>query len=473
MQVPDWRKLVLNDGVLPEPVPDDNRIVLWVAGRREEDGQHWVRIATVARAQVVVAEGVCAVAATALPARQRFPGFLGKLWGRLRGAPAEHTWVLPNGETAEQAGPRQTDLLLAWSADEAAPLDEARIQARWPDSQPPRPLGPNLFLVAGVGPGTAGAAAEAPVQEAPREPAEQALAAARQAGDRRAELAALTDLGIICLREGDAPRSAALLEEALPLARQLGDPSRESDVVNNLGLAVLAAGQPGRALELFNLALASARAAGDGFAEKAALVHLGLAFSAMGDFPRALAYLEHALTLARSLGDRQHEADLLWYVAIQYAEMGRRDQAVAQAQAAVDLLGKRGHPQAGWLAEQLQKYRHGEPGARLDAGAAGPAGAPDAFFGGIVAGGWSAGSEPAPAAGGPGLLRQAIAAVKATARFIGSGGKRVDAATHQKRLETCAACPHYTGLRCRLCGCFTNVKAWLPHEDCPIGKWPG
>ncbi len=27
-------------------------------------------------------------------------------------------------------------------------------------------------------------------------------------------------------------------------------------------------------------------------------------------------------------------------------------------------------------------------------------------------------------------------------------------------------------LRCRLCGCFTNVKARLDHEECPIGKWP-
>jgi hypothetical protein len=26
-------------------------------------------------------------------------------------------------------------------------------------------------------------------------------------------------------------------------------------------------------------------------------------------------------------------------------------------------------------------------------------------------------------------------------------------------------------LRCKICGCFTSLKAWLPHERCPIGNW--
>jgi hypothetical protein len=29
-----------------------------------------------------------------------------------------------------------------------------------------------------------------------------------------------------------------------------------------------------------------------------------------------------------------------------------------------------------------------------------------------------------------------------------------------------------TGLRCRICGCFTAAKARLDHERCPAGKWP-
>jgi hypothetical protein len=73
---------------------------------------------------------------------------------------------------------------------------------------------------------------------------------------------------------------------------------------------------------------------------------------------------------------------------------------------------------------------------------------------------------------GPGYLRMAISAAKALTRVVGSGMKTVSAETLEKRLKQCAACSHHTGLRCRICGCFTNLKARLPHEQCPINQWP-
>jgi hypothetical protein len=66
----------------------------------------------------------------------------------------------------------------------------------------------------------------------------------------------------------------------------------------------------------------------------------------------------------------------------------------------------------------------------------------------------------------------ALSAVKSMSKYIGSGLQTVPANVHEKRLRTCVACEHHTGVRCRLCGCFTSVKAWLPHENCPIEKWP-
>jgi hypothetical protein len=70
------------------------------------------------------------------------------------------------------------------------------------------------------------------------------------------------------------------------------------------------------------------------------------------------------------------------------------------------------------------------------------------------------------------LLRMAVSATKAMATFLGTGMKTAPVELQQKRLNTCATCEHHTGLRCRICGCFTNVKARMLHEDCPIGKWP-
>jgi hypothetical protein len=40
-----------------------------------------------------------------------------------------------------------------------------------------------------------------------------------------------------------------------------------------------------------------------------------------------------------------------------------------------------------------------------------------------------------------------------------------------KRQEMCSSCEHFTGNRCKLCGCFTEAKQRMATETCPIGKW--
>jgi len=59
----------------------------------------------------------------------------------------------------------------------------------------------------------------------------------------------------------------------------------------------------------------------------------------------------------------------------------------------------------------------------------------------------------------------------AMAKFAASGFRTVDAETHQVRVERCAQCEHRRESRCTLCGCFIDKKAWLPLEDCPLGRW--
>jgi hypothetical protein len=66
----------------------------------------------------------------------------------------------------------------------------------------------------------------------------------------------------------------------------------------------------------------------------------------------------------------------------------------------------------------------------------------------------------------------ALSAAKSMAKYVGSGMKTVPAEVHGERLRVCRACEHHTGLRCRVCGCFTEVKARMLHEECPLGKWP-
>ena len=479
MKVPDWRSFALNEGVLPEPIADDNRIILWLPGSCDRGFQQWERISNVVRAEIRVEQGICATAATSIRARQQVRGFFGKLLQRFRGTPGDRSWVLPNGDSADQEGKRQTDLMLVWAEDETTPLDETRIKSRWPVSKRFQPIGKNLFLVSGIEPPEELNEAELlQPQGNPRALAEQLLAAARQTGDQLRVASVLTDLGILQTREGDAPRGVAHLEEALAIVRRLGDRSREGDVLGNLGLATLAIGQARRALEFLEQALAYARAAGDRFAEKTALFNLALFYSSLSDAAQTLTFFGQALTLAREVGDRPQEADLLWHLSIQHAELGQRDQAIAMAQAAIGFFEQMGNPQVGAFDDHLHRYRMGETGVGLgETKEAGPVAPPGAFFAGaIVTSGWGfqlgpgSGQEQTPS--GPGWLRMAFSAAKSMTRFVGSGLKTVSSATYRKRLRTCAPCEHHTGLRCKVCGCFTKAKAWMPHEDCPIGKWP-
>jgi len=66
----------------------------------------------------------------------------------------------------------------------------------------------------------------------------------------------------------------------------------------------------------------------------------------------------------------------------------------------------------------------------------------------------------------------ALSVAKAMGKYIGSGLQTVPPSVQQQRLQICAGCEHHTGVPCKLCGCFTSVKTWLPHETCPLGKWP-
>jgi tetratricopeptide (TPR) repeat protein len=256
---------------------------------------------------------------------------------------------------------------------------------------------------------------------------------------------ALADLGIMHVYEGDALHAVSLLEEALALLRQVGDSCWEADLLGELGLATAAAGQHDHGLWILEQELTAARTAADPSAEKRALAHLGLTHSRLRHPDRALDFFAQALTLARDLGDWQHETELLWYMAIQHAVLGDRDAAIAQAQNTVTLLLSKGKPQAAWFAHHLQAYRDGTSGLRP--------------------------GEPSTTTG-PHLLDMAFSAANSMARFLGSRFQTASAETRDRRLRTCSGCEHHTGLRCRVCGCFTGAKAALAHEECPLGKWP-
>jgi tetratricopeptide (TPR) repeat protein len=486
MNLPDWRTFAFESGILPEPISDGNRLVLWIPDDRDATYQYWERVGNLIRGEIVTEQGLFATPATSVRARQRLKGGLGRLWDGLRKSSKNRDFSLPDGSSSEQCGERKTDLMLVWSPGAETPIDESLVQGAWPQAKRCKRLSRELYLVSGIE--TRATSAEQPAAPlpdssagTPREQAELLLAAARKDGNRAAEATALTDLGVTKLSEGDPAGAVAALDSALQITRELGDRERETDVIGNLGLAMLGVGQAPRARQMFEHGLAYARAKRDHLGEKTAMERLGLAHWHLREFATALSCFEQALGLASLVGDRMQAANLLWYQGIQYAELGQRDLAIAKAEESIALFKEMGRPQAAWYGSHLQKYRMG---LYEDAPAEAPAGvsvSPHSYLGGAIVasvmGGQGEGQAQGPGASkpnsGPGLLRMAMSATKAMATFVGSGMKTTPLDIQAKRSQTCASCEHHTGMRCRICGCFTHVKIKMAHEECPIGKWPG
>lgn len=469
MRTVDWNNLSLTDGALMEPVRDDGRITLWLPADADAEFQYWDRVVTTARPTTTAEQGVAATFASATRARGRLAaGLIGKLARKLARRDPQTTWTLPDGREVERCGERRTDVALAWPAEDAETLDEAALRRRWPDFRRLRPLADGLVLVEGVGEPPGAAAAPPGGEAAPVDLASlgrRAVEEARGRGDARAESLALTDLGMIAMNAGDAAAAVTHLRQALELCRALGDRARETDVLSNLGYALLGVGDGQASIDALRTALGLARAAGDVYAEKLVLERICLTLFRFGDSNEILPLLDGALEMARAVGDRQQEPRLLWMQAIALADVGRLGEAIARAEASIASLRAEGKPEAAWYEAQLRKLR-ADPSALAGSTAAmaGPM-----STAAVAATTPQDGGQPRT---GPGLLRMALTATKAMATFIGTGMKTAPADAQRARLDVCRGCEHHTGLRCRICGCFTAAKVKMAHEKCPIGKWP-
>ncbi|MEU6148546.1 tetratricopeptide repeat protein [Actinosynnema sp. NPDC047251] len=159
--------------------------------------------------------------------------------------------------------------------------------------------------------------------------------AARAAGDRSAEGAALYHLGVAYLRLGlhqDAMRHHRL---ALDVCRRAGDDLGQAGALNNLGNLYERLGRYGEALAHYREALALADGLGFAHGRAVVLTNLGVVYTRLGDLDQASTVLHEALDLfadpggtARALGNlaelhrlggRAHEALELFGRALELA----------------------------------------------------------------------------------------------------------------------------------------------------------
>jgi len=201
----------------------------------------------------------------------------------------------------------------------------------------------------------------------------QALGLFRVAEDQAGEALALSNLGIAEVGLSRYEEAARYQQEAVAIFRDIGERFGQARALGNLGLArerqgryQEAAGYQGQALEL-------SREAGDPQGEAFALARLGVVDLRLGRYPEAARYLERAMAQFAAVGDTASVCEVLVKLGDVYAGLGRHEQAAGSFERVAALSREIGHPAQEADALNclgdllLQKGEHSQASARYSA----------------------------------------------------------------------------------------------------------
>lgn len=161
----------------------------------------------------------------------------------------------------------------------------------------------------------------------------QALAIARETGDRLLEGIGLANLGSCHYCLGEFSQAIDLYTQALAIARKTGNRSGECARLGNLGHCHFSLGEYQLAIDLQTQALAIARDIGHRYFEAKMLGYMGQAWLASGDAHEAVALLGQAISIADATGNLDPAVDSRPWLARARLELG--DAAAALAVTAV------------------------------------------------------------------------------------------------------------------------------------------
>ena len=151
----------------------------------------------------------------------------------------------------------------------------------------------------------------------------QALAIARDTGDRQREGAALGSLGHCHYRLGEYRQAIDLLHPGPGHRPRHRQPPGRGHALGNLGICHVSLGEYRQAIDLHTQALAIARDIGDRRREGIELGNLGICHLDLGEYRQAIDLHTQALAIARDTGDRQREGTALGNLGICRHRPGR------------------------------------------------------------------------------------------------------------------------------------------------------
>src|SRR5579863_1848399 len=169
-----------------------------------------------------------------------------------------------------------------------------------------------------------------------------ACQAAREAGDRDAEAAALSGLALIDLQQGRNPQATDYLGQALALYRETGDRAGQARSLLNLGFIDLQQGRCKLAIEHSLQAVDLSRDTTEWRAMAQGLANLGRAELRLGRYMDAINHNRKAQALFRRNGDLSGVAETLNIIGAANQRQGRYRLAVEQHTQALALYRKTG-----------------------------------------------------------------------------------------------------------------------------------
>jgi tetratricopeptide (TPR) repeat protein len=182
---------------------------------------------------------------------------------------------------------------------------------------------------------------------------QQSLAISRELGDRQGEANTLNNLGNALYGQERRDEAITYYQQALAIKRELGDRQGEAQTLNNLGNVLANQGHWDQAIGHHQQALAIRRELGDRRGEAQTLTNLGTVLARRGDWAEAITYLRQSLAICRELGERYGEANTLTNLGNVLARQGHRDQAIDHHQQALAIFEQLGAPEAARVAQAL------------------------------------------------------------------------------------------------------------------------
>jgi len=162
---------------------------------------------------------------------------------------------------------------------------------------------------------------------------QQAIALAREAGDRRAETEYVGGLGRVYRNLGEIDKAVSCSQQALDYAVECADRRGEGVWSDKLGLAYWNLGRLDEAAEFGMRAVAIAREVGDRRTEAASLSNLALVYQAQGEDESAESAVAASLAIIRQIRDGRGETILL-------GRMGMAALAAGDPTRALELHGR-------------------------------------------------------------------------------------------------------------------------------------